>query len=350
MTNSMIIFVNTNKNHGDKMKPFQRFRLFSNTIFISLVVVFTGLYANTATGEKINSIVAIVNDEIVTNFDVLRRTAIAIREAESKYNEAALDEKKVEFYEEALNELINRKVLIQTAQEALRKDEIKMDEIEKDLDAFIKGAAKEVGSLSRFYEIVSEQGIDPLGKKRELKDDLMVEKILKENVYKKISVKPKDTKNYYNTHKDEFYKDRQTSFRQILIKISEFENKELARNDAQNLMNRLSKGEDFAELAKNHSQDSHASKGGLWTFEEVSEVRKDLKEIIFGLEKGQVSGIIESDIGFHIIKCEENIPPSYLPFKEAQDEIYQKLFREKFGDKKNEYLEQLKKGFFIHKY
>ena len=332
------------------MKLFIRQKLFNYIIPILLVTVITTLYSGKTNGEKINSIVAIVNDEIITSFDVLRRTAIALQEAQDQFSSAELEAKRQEFYDEAIEELINREVLVQTAQEALMKNEIKMDEIEKDLDSFIKGAAKEVGSLSKFYEIVSEQGIDPLEKKRELRDDLMVEKILKEHVYTKIHVRPKSTKGYYNSHLDEFYMESQVSFRQILIKFSEHENQESARLEAEGLISRLRQSDDFAEMARKYSHGTHASRGGLWTFEEVNDVRKDLRDIILALNSGELSGIIESHLGYHIIRCEENIAESYMPFQEVQEEIYQNLFREKFIKEKDQYVDGLKKSFHIRRY
>lgn len=332
------------------MRNFKYSLYFSKIITISFIAIFLSLLANDVKAEKINSIVAIVNDEIITNFDVLRRTAIAIQEAEKSYDPSVLAEKRQEFYEEALKELVNREVLIQTAQKAILKDELKMDEIEKDLDSFIKGAADEVGSLSKFYEIVTQQGIDPIEKKRELRDDMMVERILKEHVYRKVSVRPKETKDYYNKNLQEFYKEQQLSFRQILIKFSEFEDKFAAKRECDKILSKINQGSDFAELAKKYSNGSHASDGGLWLPQDATDLRKDLFNIVIKLKEDELSGIIETSMGYHIILCVQNIKDSYESFKDVQDDIYQKLYREKFGRKKNEYIDKLKKDFFIKEY
>ncbi len=326
-------------------------RFFGKIIIISVAVILANLCGGNLRAEKVNSIVAIVNDQIITNFDVLRRTAIAIQEAEGKYDSAELEQKKVLFYDEALNELINREVLVQTAQTAILADELDMEEIEKDLDAFIKGAANEVGSLSKFYEIVSEQGIDPLEKKRELRDDIMVEKILRKNVYSKVKVRPKDKKDYYKAHLDEYYKEGQVSFRQILLNFSEFNSKSEARVFADDLLRKLvsNRDADFADMAKKYSHGAHASNGGLWEGEEVKDFMKDIREIAYKLREKQITGIIESSIGFHILKCEENKGGSYAELKDVQDDIRQKIFREKFGKLKKEYIEELKKKFFIQR-
>lgn len=323
---------------------------FIKRAFIAVLIVLIAFFVTDLKAEKINSIVAIVNDEIITNFDVLQRTAIAIQEAEKSYDPSMLEAKKHEFYDEALKELINRKVLVQTAQKAMLNNELKMDEIEKDVDTFIKNAAAEVGSLSKFYEIVNEQGMDPIEKKRELRDDLMVEKILKESVYRKVSVQPKETKAYYNSHLEDYHLDRQISFRQILIKFPESDDANSAKLEAEKLMKELNGGADFAGLAKRSSQGSHAENGGLWTADEVNDLRKDLRDAVYKLKEGETSSIIESSIGYHIILCEENKADAYESFKDVQDNIYQKLFREKFNQEKEKYIEELKKSFFIKKY
>lgn len=330
------------RNFKDKLK----YKL----VFTFFLAFFALLYTDNVKGEKVNSIVAIVNEEIITNFDVLRRTAIALQQAKGTFNEADIGRKKLEFYKEAIEELIDREVLVQTAQTALMNDEIKMDEIEKNLDSFIKGAAEEVNSLAKFYEIVSQQGMDPLEKKRELRDDLMVEKILKVNVYRKVNVRPKDSKNYYNNHLSEFYTESQVTFRQILIKFSEYEDRASARKAAEEVMTKLNNSEFFTFLAKQYSNGPHAENGGLWSGEEVNDVRKDLRDIIFTLKEGELSDVIESSVGYHIIRCEENKPESVTPFKDVQDEIHQKIFREKFAVEKKKYVDELKKKFYIKQY
>lgn len=320
-------------------------------ISIFIITISLNVLSTVGYGEKINSIVAIVNDDIITRFDVLRRTAIAMQqESEGAFNSSDLKEKQKIFYDEAIEELINRSVLIQTAQTALLEDEIKMDEIEKDLDTFIKGAAEDVGSLSKFYEIVAEQGIDPLEKKRELRDDLMIEKILRENVYRKISVQPKETKQYYNTHLDDYYNERQVEFRHILIKFSEYRERSHARLEAEQLIERLVDGDDFASLAKQFSHGAYSKNGGLWPADAVTDVRRDLREIIYSLAAGELTNIIESPIGYHIIKCIENTQASYIPFKDVQNKIHEQIFRNKVSDEKQAYLDTIKKGFYIRRY
>lgn len=129
-------------------------------------------------------------------------------------------------------------------------DPEKAEEIEKNLDSFVKGAVEEVGSLYKFYELAHKQGINPLKKRAELKKDLMIEEIMRGNVYRKIIVTPKEIKRYYQEHTDEFSRERRLSFRQILIKFSGYKTKEEAKSVTEELLNRLKNGEEFEALAK----------------------------------------------------------------------------------------------------
>jgi parvulin-like peptidyl-prolyl isomerase len=251
---------------------------------------------------------------------------------------------------DAIDELIDRKILVQEAKKVILSDPEKAEEIEKNLDSFVKGAVEEVGSLYKFYELAHKQGINPLKKKAELKEDLMIDVIMRENVYRKIVITPKDMKRYYQDNIDEFSGERKLSFRQILIKYSGYKTKEEAKSVAEKLLNRLEDGEEFEVVAKEHSQGPHAYRGGLWEFDEVRDFRKDLVAIVSELKGDEISQIIETSIGCHIFKIGEIIPAKITSFQQAQGEISNTLFREKFLKQKRKYLQELKRDVVIKRY
>ncbi|ODS32481.1 MAG: peptidyl-prolyl cis-trans isomerase [Candidatus Scalindua rubra] len=307
-------------------------------------------YLHQSNADNLNAIRVIVNGEIITEFDIRKRIAEAFKIAEKKYSEIELQQKKREIISDAIDELIDRKILVQEAKKVLLADPEKAEEIEKNLDSFVKGAVEEVGSLYKFYELAHKQGINPLKKRAELKKDLMIEEIMRGNVYRKIIVTPKEIKRYYQEHTDEFSRERRLSFRQILIKFSGYKTKEEAKSVTEELLNRLKNGEEFEALAKKHSQGPHSDEGGLWEFDEVKDFRKDLTAGISNLKKGEISQILDSSLGHHIFKVEEIIPAQTLTFQQAQDEIRNMLFREEFVKKRKEYLKELRKNVVIKRY
>ncbi len=321
---------------------------FLRWVFLFSILQLFCLYQINA--DNLNAVRVVVNGEIITEFDVRKRIAEAFHIAENDYHGMELQQKRREIISDAVDELIDRKILVQEAKRVLLLSPEKAEEVEKNLDSFVKGAVEEVGSLYKFYELAHKQGINPLKKRAELKEDLMVDEILRDNVYRKILITPRDMKRYFRDHSDKFSGERKLSFRQIMIRPSKYETEEEAGAVAEELLNRLANGEEFKVVAKEHSQGPHAYRGGLWDFDEVKDFRKDLVAIASALENDKISPIIKTSIGYHIFKIEEMISAKATSFQEAQTEIYNALFREKFLKRKKEYLRELKRDVVIKRY
>ncbi|GAX61264.1 parvulin-like peptidyl-prolyl isomerase [Candidatus Scalindua japonica] len=300
--------------------------------------------------ENLNAVRVIVNGEIITEFDINKRAYEAFSIAGQTYSKSELESKKTEIVQNAIDELIDRKILVQEAKKLLAEKPELSEKVEKNVDSFVKGAVDQVGSLYKFYELANKQGINPLQKRAELKNDLLIEEIMRENVYSKIIVTPKKIKNYYRDHVDEFSMKGSMSFRHILLKFSSYNSKEEGKTAADNLLNRLKSGEDFETLAKKHSRGPHADRGGLWSLDEASGFRKDLVAAISHLKEGEISPVIKSSLGYHIFKIEEVIAAQTLSFTKVQDEIRNTLFREEFIKKKKAYLKKLRKRVVIQRY
>ncbi len=307
-------------------------------------------YLYQTSADNLNAVRVIVNGEIITEFDIRREVANAFQIAREKYGEEGLQRKEREIISKGIDELIDRKILVQEAKKVVLADPEKAEAIEKNLDAFVKGAVEEVGSVYKYYELAHKQGINPLKKRAELKEDLLIEEIMRDNVYRKIVVTPKGIKRYYQEHTDEFTREGSLSFRHILLMFSRYETKEDAKSAAEDILNRLKSGEEFGDMAKEYSRGPHSDEGGLWETDEVKDFRKDLVAKISNLKEGEISPIIDSSFGHHIFKIEEVIPSQTLTFQQAQNEIRNMLFREEFVKKRREYLRKLRKDVVIKRY
>lgn len=300
-----------------------------------------------AEAKYMETIWAVVNNTIITEEDVKRRALVPLSEAQKKYKGNELMLRIQATLDEVLNQLIDRQLLIQEARRIIEKSpqgQAIMEDVEKELAAFLKEAVDEVGSLTKFYEIATKEGINPTEKKKELKDDLMAERLLKDLVYKKITISPKDIRDYYQSHLNEFTQEKQVKVRQLSLKFSSFPNKEEAKKKAEELRDRAKEGGDFEALVKEFSQGPRASTGGLWDFEDVKVMRKDLKEPILALEKGEISDIIQSPVGYHIFKAEEVKPAKEADFMALQEEIRDRLYKEESTRRKKEYIQNLRKN------
>jgi parvulin-like peptidyl-prolyl isomerase len=145
-----------------------------------------------------------------------------------------------------------------------------------------------------------------------------------------IELQKPEIEQYYNEHKAEL---NQVRARHILIKSDPQDlgetpgGREEARKKAQTILERVRKGEDFASLAREHSDDevSKTDGGDLGFFGRGSMVPQ-FEQAVFGLAPGEVSDLVETQYGFHIIKVEEQREPS-LDDPEFQDQIVMKLDR-----------------------
>ncbi|MBI2469944.1 MAG: peptidylprolyl isomerase [Planctomycetes bacterium] len=329
------------------MKIFIKYNLLP--IFV-IIIASTLSYGAVSDYNKnsINSIKAIVDDEIITQEDVVKRAAIAIKEAQNRYGDAELMNKIDQILKDTLEEIINRKVLIKEANKLFGTNEAMMKEVDKDLNSFVKGAVKNVGSLSKYYEIAEAQGINPIEKKNELKEDIMIDKIVKENVHDRVNVQPKLLRRYYCENIDEFRQKKEVKLRHLMVKFSAHNNnKEETLSITQKIMKRIEKGEDFSSVAKQCSDGPNTENGGLCSFEEVNELRKDLRDVVYSLKDNTCSKIVESPVGYHIFKVELIKPEKIQEFEEVQDDIYKKLFREETSRLKRQYINSLKQKVFI---
>jgi len=159
------------------------------------------------------------------------------------------------------------------------------------------------------------------------------------------TVADKDLKKYYQEHEKDFLLPEQIKVRHILIaslKEAAPEDREKARTRAEAVLQRLNKGEDFAKLAIEVSEDQiSAPKGGELDPITLGKTNsEEFEKAAFALKPGQVSGIVATSYGFHIIKMEERQEKRTAPFAEARDYINSRLKSELEQKKAREFVEQ----------
>jgi peptidyl-prolyl cis-trans isomerase C len=171
----------------------------------------------------------------------------------------------------------------------------------------------------------------------DIKEQLLIETLLKKKITADTQMSEDDLKKYYEEHKEEFKKDREINTRHILLKTEE---------EAKQVQAKLQKGEDFTELAKKYSIDPNVRQsGGEIGFQPKGSLIPEYENASFKLTKvGQVSGIVKTQFGYHIIRLEGVKPPSYVPLEEVKEFIKQKNAQEKQKEVLEKYIEELKKN------
>ena len=160
-----------------------------------------------------------------------------------------------------------------------------------------------------------------------------------------IDVSKEEVRNYYDGHRSEFGTPEERRAAHILISVpanASQEQQDAARKKSEQLLQQISKTPArFAELAKQNSQDpGSAANGGDLGFVGRGVMVKPFEDAVFALKPGEISMLVKSDFGYHIIKLIAVKPSRDLPFEEARGDILTKLRQQKSADKFAELAEK----------
>ncbi|MBI5640425.1 MAG: peptidylprolyl isomerase [Nitrospirae bacterium] len=169
-------------------------------------------------------------------------------------------------------------------------------------------------------------------------NDFLATEFVKQKTAKDISVTDKDIEIYYKTHQDEFKVKEQVLARHILVKVdadASEEDKKKARTKAEDLLKRVKAGEDFAKLATEFSDDPSAkTKGGDLGYFSRGRMVKEFEDAAFALKPGDISDIVTTKYGYHIIKVTDKKGEETLPLESIMKERIRKKLLEDFRQAK----------------
>jgi peptidyl-prolyl cis-trans isomerase D len=184
----------------------------------------------------------------------------------------------------------------------------------------------------------------------EVPEKVKVEYILisPEEFKAKLEIEEEELKKYYQEHPDEFQVEEKRRASHILISLSpeaKKEDKEKAREKLQEIKKKLEEGADFTKLAEEYSDDkASAEKGGDLGFFTYPVMTPEFSKAVFSLEKvGEISDVVETPYGFHLIKL-TGIQPAYKKsFEEVREEIKEKLLQLRSEDLARQEMEGVRK-------
>ena len=181
---------------------------------------------------------------------------------------------------------------------------------------------------------------------------LAIRGLIDKEVAAKVVVTEEETKAYYTGNPQLFKQPEQVKASHILIKVepnADDAAKEAARNKISEVRQKLSAGGDFAELAKEYSEGPSGPRGGDLGYFRRGQMVKPFEDAAFSMQVDQVSELVETRFGYHLIKVYEKTPEKTLTYDEVKEKISERLKREKIQKGAQEYVENLKKDAKIEK-
>lgn len=208
-----------------------------------------------------------------------------------------------------LQQMINSELLFQKA----KKDKIKI--FKDDINSEIDKIKEKFSSPEEFNNVLKANKITINQLKDDIKRQLMINKVL-DNAKDKINITDDELLEYYNKNKEMFFEPEKVHAQHILVNTKE---------EAEEILLQLKEGViDFSELAKEKSVGPSAKNGGDLGFFARGQMVKELKEFedaAFSLKPSEISNILKTTFGYHIIKCIEKKEAHQNTFKEAEEKI-----------------------------
>jgi peptidyl-prolyl cis-trans isomerase C len=195
----------------------------------------------------------------------------------------------------------------------------------------------------------SGKNFDDWKKQMQFSKRLAYQKLMETQWAGKINVTEDEIKNYYSENKREFETPEQVRVSHILItpdtkdlNTDPNKAKATAKAKAEDLLKQIKGGADFAELAHANSDCPSSKQGGDLGFFPRGQMVPAFEEVAFALKPGQVSDIVETQFGYHIIKCMDHKDPNVISFEQAKDDIKNILTQNKQADFAENYVNSLK--------
>lgn len=299
----------------------------------------------------VGGVVAVVNGEYITKDEVLRalQTDFAKLDADASLTEAGRQAKRGELIQQRIRSEAERLLLLQEAKRKLTEQE--NARIDRDAQAYVNDFVRKAGSAEKAEKTLAAQGKSlEIRKKEELDNGRVYALLTREIGERNLFVRPRDMQAYYDSHRELYQRKQAVLIRQIFLRFDAYGDKTQARQKGEDILNRLAKGEDFGVLAKQYSDDPYAREGGLWpdfVEEGAGSLRPQVEDAAFRLPVKATSRLIESEIGYHVIRIEDVRAARLVPFAEVQQEIEQKLRAETLESRRKEFLDRLWKDSYI---
>jgi len=290
--------------------------------------------------EVVDRIAAVVNDEIITLSELNAAFAPYEKNIENTYKGKDKDSVIRQTREAFFQRMIDGILIEQEAKKAgiSVKDEDVMNVIQGmitkqkiSMDELMKNLAREGSSLETV--------------KKEIRSQIIRMKLLKKEVRDKIIITDDEIGEYYNKHRHEYEGKESVRIKQLLLLLpvtASPDEKRKLKNEALRLRERIIKGESFDALTAQYSQGPAALQGGDVGFIEKGTIIPEVETVAFSLPPEQISDVIESSMGFHIIKVIDKKGAGLKPIAVVREEIQDRIENEKLEKKYEEWISSVR--------
>jgi peptidyl-prolyl cis-trans isomerase SurA len=320
-------------------------KVMKNKILLGLIVSLFFLFPIYLRGEVKERIVALVNNEVITLSELEETVKPLYDQVRQTSTPAEREEKLKKVREEVLDHLVDSKLLDQE----IKKRKIEVPD--RDVDGAIAEVLKSTNlSENDLKKVIAREGMTYSAYRQKIREELGKMRLVSREIKSKIVIEEETLRKSYQENLDKFTDPLEVKIQHIFFPLPQNGSQEEAavvRNEARSILERARKGEDFTELAKKYSRAPEASEGGVLGYFKHKELMPELEEVGFKLKVGEISDLVSSPMGFHILRVLERKGGEPRPFAEVQNKIRDEMIQVEAEKKYIEWMKDLKSKAYI---
>lgn len=315
------------------------------TLFASLATVQAGEAEPKKEPAPVSAVSAppVMQKGVVARINGIAIDAIELRRAEKVLlrGKPVPEAQQHELDKQALGQLLSAELLYQAAAKMEVKD------LDKLIDEKMAQGKARFSKHEDFIKAIKDLEMDEKDLREYTRRDLLISKFVESVIVPKIKLTEEDAQEFYKQNADKFHRAESLRASHILIGVDEkasVEEKKKALEKAKKLKKELTEGADFAVLAKGNSTCPSSQQGGDLGFFGKGQMLPSFEHAAFALKPGEISDVVESPAGYHIIKLIEKKPAETVPFQEVQARIMEFLKGQKINAAVGEYVSEARKA------
>jgi peptidyl-prolyl cis-trans isomerase SurA len=292
----------------------------------------------------IDRIVARVNDDVITLSELQEEGLPLFARLRENYTGQELEHQVQRAEREFLDQLVLKRLQLQYA------SQIGLTASDNDINAAFKDVLSRNNlTQEQLVDLLSREGLTLQDYKDRLREQIVLARLMNQAVRSRVSVDTSEVEAYYQAHREEFDQPPQARVRHIFFRIDPSAGRQLdvVQAQAARVLQEARNGGDFANLAQRYSEDATAAQGGDLGFIKRGQALPEFEDVIFAMKAGDISDIIRTPNGLHIVKVESFSKGSLRSFAEIKPEIERRLLQEKTEKRFQDWTSELKDRAFI---
>ena len=308
---------------------------------LALALILSG--SRPAKADILEQIVVQVNSDIITLSQYNREKEVLLQAMRTRFQGADLAQRYEAARKNILSALVDEMLLVQRAKEYGFTEDLDLE-----ANSYLEDLMKQnnIPNIDALKQEMARSGVSYDDYMENLKRQILVSRVKGAIIRQKIKVMSSEVDQYYKDHIADFTQPEQVELEEIVLYTKDRDKAEVQRR-IQTAYSELQAGQKFEDLAKSFSEGATAAQGGNIGLFPIPALSATISAAIKPLQPGQVTGILEADFGYQIIRLVRRVEPVQQPLEDVRKDIENKIFAVRLEPVMAEYLKELRRESYI---